>query len=277
MLDDGAKIPMRLNYIDMKKAYFNGVPSRLLYMTLPPELGLPKHFVAKQTRCVYGTRDAGMIWEQCYRDALESNGCSSGVSNPCLFRHIDRDMSVVVHGDDFTAMGTDADLDWYTSELQKVFEIKVRGHIGEGTEETEVRISNRIVRITPTGVRYEADSRHHELLVRSMGLEAGSSVITPGIQPAEPETNVVKSEEMQCIGPVMDSTGRMREAFTDQNGDTQLYNIDKLDESILVNRSLSDVANDTSLDRHKCDIGCRQTNMRAETRTGRRGETRCFQ
>lgn len=255
ILDDGTQVPMRLNFIDIKKAYFNGVPSRLIYMSLPPELGLPKHFVAKQTRCVYGTRDAGMIWEQCYRDALEHIGFSSGVSNPCLFHHAERDIAVVVHGDYFTAMATDTDLDWYTSELQKVFEIKVRGRIGERTEETEVRILNRIVHITPTGVRYEADPRHHELLVRSMGLEAGSSVITPGIKPAEPETSVVKGEEMQCIAPVMDSTGRMHEAFADQNGNTQLKNTDKLDESILVNRSLSDVANDTSLDsKHKCTL-----------------------
>ena len=92
-------------------------------MSLPPELGLPKHVVAKQTRCVYDTRDAGMIWGQCYRDMLENVGFYSGVSNPCLLHHIDRDMSVVVHGDDFTAMGTDAHLNWYTSELEKVFEI----------------------------------------------------------------------------------------------------------------------------------------------------------
>ena len=82
---DGSVLPLRLSFIDIKKAYFNGVPSRQIYMSLPPELGLPKHFVAKQTRCVYGTRDAGMIWEQCYRDALEAMGFVSGVSNPCLF------------------------------------------------------------------------------------------------------------------------------------------------------------------------------------------------
>ena len=70
------------------------------------------------------------------------------------------------------------------------------------------------MRITPTGVRYEADPRHHELLVRSLGPEAGSSVITPGVKPAEPETSVVKGEEMQRTGPVMDGTGRMRETFT---------------------------------------------------------------
>ena len=46
----------------------------------------------------------------------------------------------------------------------------------------------------------------------------------------------------------MDSTGKMREAFTNPNRDTQLKHIDKLDESILVDRSLSDIANVTSLD-----------------------------
>ena len=51
-----------------------------------------------------------------------------------------------------------------------------------------------------------------------MGLEAGNSIITPGIKPAEPETSVVKGEVMQRAGPDMDSTGRMREALTDQNG-----------------------------------------------------------
>ena len=61
MLVDGTEMPMRLRFIDMKKAYFNGVPSRLIFMSLPPEVGLPQHFVAKQTRCVYGTRDADIL------------------------------------------------------------------------------------------------------------------------------------------------------------------------------------------------------------------------
>ena len=65
-----------------------------------------------------------------------------------------------------------------------------------------MRILNRIARITPTGVRYGADPRHHELLVRCMGLEAGSSDITPGVKPAEPETSEVKGDKMQCVGPV---------------------------------------------------------------------------
>ena len=123
---------MILSCIEINKnAYLNLVPSRLIYMSLPPELGLPKHFVAKQARCVYGTRDAGMIWEQCYRDALERVGFISGVSKPCLCFHADQDLSVVIHGDDLTAMGADTNLDCYTSELEQIFETTMRGRIGE--------------------------------------------------------------------------------------------------------------------------------------------------
>ena len=208
-MKDGSKMPLRLSFIDIKKAYFNGVPTRDIYMSLPPELGLPKHFVAKQTRCVYGTRDAGMIWEQCYRNALEGMGFTSGISNPCLFHHPSRDISVVVHGDDFTAMATDDDLDWYTAELEKVFEIKVRGRLGEGLEQNEIRILNRIVRVTPQGVRYEADPRHYELLSRSLGLEGASSTLTPGVKPSEVECETFKGDEGEIEGPVMDVTGRI--------------------------------------------------------------------
>ena len=82
---DNTSLPLRLSLIDIKKAYFKGVPAREIYMSLPPELGRPKHLVATQASCVYGTCDAGMIWEQCYRDASENIGFINGVPNPCLF------------------------------------------------------------------------------------------------------------------------------------------------------------------------------------------------
>ena len=109
---------------------------------------------------------------------------SSGVSNPCLFNLAERDIAVVVHGDDIlqwppiqilfgTLQNSRKSLkSWAYPKPHGRRQTKVRGRIGEGTEDTEVRILNRIVRITPTGVRYEADPRHHGLLVRSMGLEA---------------------------------------------------------------------------------------------------------
>ena len=73
-------------------------------MAFPKELGLPSNMVGKLVRCAYGTRDAGAIWEDTYRGALEAMGFVSGISSPCCFHHPERHLHLVVHGDDFTCM-----------------------------------------------------------------------------------------------------------------------------------------------------------------------------
>ena len=87
-------------------------------MKIPKELGLSSDLVARQVRCVYGTRDAGKLWEDTYTQALEHSGFTTGMANPCVFDHRVKDITIVVHGDDFTALGTDDDLDWYEKALQ---------------------------------------------------------------------------------------------------------------------------------------------------------------
>ena len=78
---------MQLSFVDVKKAYFDGVPERSLYVRFPPELGLPKDMVGKLVRCMYGTRDAGAIWENCYTKCLIDLGFDQGVASPCCFTH----------------------------------------------------------------------------------------------------------------------------------------------------------------------------------------------
>ena len=56
-------VDLQLSFVDVKKAYFYGVPDRSLYVRFPPELGMPKTMVGKLVRCMYGTRDAGAMWE----------------------------------------------------------------------------------------------------------------------------------------------------------------------------------------------------------------------
>ena len=177
-----------LSFVDIKKAYFNGVPRRNIHLAFPRELGIPPNLVAHLKRCVYGTRDAGAIWEDCYADALVEMGFVRGVANGCNFYHSARGLRVVVHGDDFTCLGPRADVLWYEDALSHKFEIKRRGHIGEGPDcVKEIRILNRILRLTDQGLRYEADPRHAELLVQALDLT--KSVITPGVKGPSDDTN----------------------------------------------------------------------------------------
>ena len=137
--------------------------------------------------------------------------------------------TVVVHGDDFTAMVTDVDLDLYILELQNVFEIKVRGRLGESTVDQEIRILNRVVRVTLNGVVYKADPHHHELLTSSLGLEGGTSVLTPGVKPTETEQYTFKGELNASEGPVVDVTGRVSHASMASSGIVTLASDDGTD------------------------------------------------
>ena len=76
---------LKLHFTDIRKAYFNGVPTRSLYVRLPPELGLPKGTLGKLVRCMYGTRDAGAIWEQFYVDCLVGMGFVQSIASPFCF------------------------------------------------------------------------------------------------------------------------------------------------------------------------------------------------
>ena len=189
-------VPLRLDFLDVKKAYFTGIPKRDVYMTLPHELGLASHLVAKQVRCVYGTRDAGAIWEDAYIEALESIGFRSGIGSPCCFWHPTRGISTVVHGDDITSLGCDNVLDWMRVELGKSFELEIRDRLGVGIEGSNgMRILNQAVEVKSDGLTYEADPRHVDLLLKSLGLTDANSVLTPGVKDIDPNYELEKTNE----------------------------------------------------------------------------------
>lgn len=59
----------------------------------------------------------------------------------------------------------------------------MKGRLGEDeTDLKEIRVLNRILRITADGLRYDADPRHVELLSRSMQVQHHRRISTPGIK-----------------------------------------------------------------------------------------------
>ena len=141
-------------------------------------------------------------------------GFISGVASPCCFVHKTNGLSVVVHGDDFTILGTDPQLDWFQNELAKNFEIKIRARLGEGCPgDNEVTILNRVVKITPTGLTYEANPRHAELLAQSLGLSSSNSVATPGVKDPTADYEAIKTNEIPQVTGFSDEAGEMREVI----------------------------------------------------------------
>ena len=177
----------KLLFVDVRKAYFNAVPMREVYIKLPAE-DQEDGMCGLLHRCLYGTRDAAACWEACYTKALASLGFAQGKASPCCFWNKDRQLKCVVHGDDFIVLGEEVQLRWFAQSFGKCFEIKVRGILGpDNRDEKEIRILNRIVRWTQDGIEYEADQRHAEIIIKELGLEASTSVNTPGMKSVTPK------------------------------------------------------------------------------------------
>ena len=127
-------------------------------------------------------------------------GFISGVASPCIFHHAGRDLTVFVDGDDFTCLGNDTTIDWYEAELAKHFELKLRGRLGVGcTGDNEIRIMERIVRVTDRGLEYEPDPRHVDLIAESLEITNAKSAASPGIKNPDASTECESKEsEPQC-------------------------------------------------------------------------------
>ena len=92
-------------------------------------------------------------------------------------------MALVVHGDDFSALGTDKGLDLYEQGMTRAFECELRGRLGTGPKDLkEVKLLNRIIKVTESGLTYEADPKHVTLLAKALGMEECKNTFTPGVK-----------------------------------------------------------------------------------------------
>ena len=95
---------------------------------------------------MYARRDAAGNWEECLAEFLTSIGFKQGLSSPCVFFHPVREISTVVHGDDFTSLAIESNLIWLTKQLENRFLIKDRGILGRDKHNIkEIRLLSIII------------------------------------------------------------------------------------------------------------------------------------
>ncbi len=187
----------KLMYADVSRAYFYARAKRPVYVKLPDE----DKEEGDEMKCgrlvmsMYGTRDAATNWASEYTETLIRDGFVQGKANPCLFHNPRTDVSVMVHGDDFVAVGYEKTLKEARSALENKYKIKVET-LGDGLEcAREVRILNKVVRYTDAGVELEADPRHAEIVVKELGLENAKAVRVPGAKEARSRSKDKGQEE----------------------------------------------------------------------------------
>ena len=132
---------------DVRRAYFYAHIQRDVYIEVPPEdPNAGPDVLGKLELCLYGTRDAAKGWQEELSRQLEGIGFVRGVGHPSVFWHPTRDVSTIVHGDDYVSSGFDSDLMWVEGELSKAYEIKTQKFGSAQGWERQGKVFNRIVR-----------------------------------------------------------------------------------------------------------------------------------
>ena len=189
-----SKGPRTLAMYDVSRAHFHGVPTRRLFIELPEEekqdITDGGDYVGLLQKCMYGTVDASARWQAHYATLLKQQGFSQGRSNPALLVHVERDIRLLVHGDDFLVEMPSGQAEWFESILQSAYDFKVTGRFeSEANAVQEAVFLNRVLRWHAQEGRaeIEADTRHTEVIVRALGLETSSEVSTPAVRRSKSE------------------------------------------------------------------------------------------
>ena len=89
-------------------------------------------------------RPAGQTWEKHYSDHLGTMAYLKGKAAPTVFVHKEKEVYLVVHGDDFTFLGEGRHLKEAIEMMKEWYDIKVRGILGGGENDSkEIDILNR--------------------------------------------------------------------------------------------------------------------------------------
>ena len=187
--------------IDVKKAHLNPECKEEVYVELPDEAEAGPNQIGKLRHWLYGFRPAAAAWENHYAEKLQGAGFTRGMASPVSFYHEQKDVSLVVHGDDFTFAGEDGGLDWVEMLMKRWFEIKVRARLGpDKTDDKEATLLGRIIRWSSWGLSCEADPKHRKLVMDALGLEEDSkSLVMPGTKEDDKEEAEDENDAAQKI------------------------------------------------------------------------------
>jgi hypothetical protein len=143
-------------------------------------------------------RSAAQAWEKDYSQKLQEEGLERGLYSPVVFFNKTTELRLVVHGDGFTYLGYENDLDEIEAKMSSWYDIKVRGRLGDGPEDVKkIDILNRSITWTGEELVYRADPKHAEIIMKEIGLDDDSKGLS---RPAEKEVEEQGDELLRDIG-----------------------------------------------------------------------------
>ena len=110
--------PVVLMLIDVRRAHFCSAARRKVFVELPADAGAGKSKVGRLLKSMYGCRDAVVTWEFAICKVIVAIGLVQGRAPPCIYRHMEKQLRVWVHGDDFVLLGYIVNVRWFFLKLR---------------------------------------------------------------------------------------------------------------------------------------------------------------
>eukprot|EP00973_Karenia_brevis_P034596 4773839-Karenia_brevis.AAC.1 len=143
-----------LLYVDVRRAYFHAPVRSDTYIQIPAEDWQPgdETKVGKLNVSLYGTREAASNWQEETINFMTEKGFIKGQATTCAFRHEEKGLKAMIHGDDYVVVGRRKHLQWFQEQISTRYEVKVEWLGPHSGMNRSVQILNRTVRWTDDGV-----------------------------------------------------------------------------------------------------------------------------
>ena len=116
-------------FFDISRAHFHSPVRRKVAIKMQGYPSCPSG-TAMLNRAMYGTKDAAQCFDSYCERTMEKLDYNIGVFNPCLYKHLVKDVSVLRHGDDFATTNSDRGIQ---GRLQQTFTRETHCDIGTAT------------------------------------------------------------------------------------------------------------------------------------------------
>jgi hypothetical protein len=171
---DRKGVPLKLMFIDIEKAHLCGkCADEDAYIELPEEYGAPG--VCGELVCwLYGMRGAARGWKDECRTKMMDIGFVEGCVAPTVVVDVEKEVRLVVRGDNFTFLGPEVELLRIADQMEEWCEIKARGILGgRESDLKKIVILNRESEWKEDCLVHRADSKRARIIVDEMGLTLG--------------------------------------------------------------------------------------------------------
>lgn len=163
-----------IKQLDVTTAYLNGTLQEEIYMEQPemfPEKG-KENCVCKLNKTIYGLKQAGREWNNCFDNFLQQTDLTRSKADPCIYYNLEEGILLGVYVDDTVMIVKDEETgDRFIQKIQEAFETR---NLGEVDHVLSIRIKRK-----EDGSISIDQTKYAEEILTTFGMSESRGLATP--------------------------------------------------------------------------------------------------